>query len=212
MWLSLIATAEWVSKSVGRRATALPVASVYHPCTKTGSEQIYVRFLDTLDTLLSKLPTHHKIIMGADVNANIGRSDKIQSSKFRATLGPHGFSKRNAKGKGLLTVYLAYRLCVMNTFFKSKASGPGYGTWTSNQPTSTGQAESHMLDLIVCLTRLHKHVRNCYVAPDRTDNDHCAVQMQFNLTSLKYKEKASLNNWEIDWIFLWGGWTMQAVQ
>ena len=87
----------------------------------------------------------------------------------------------------------------MNTYFESKANGPGYGTWTSKRPTSTGQAESHMLDLIVCSTTLHKRVRNCFVAPDGADSDHCAVRMELNLTSLKYKEKASLNTGEIKW-------------
>jgi hypothetical protein len=139
---------------------ALTLASVYHPCTKTGSEDIYARFLDTLDTLLSKLPTHNKIIKGADVNANIGRLDELQSSEFHSTQGPYGFSKHNSKGKGLLTIYLAHCLRMMNTFFKGKANGPGYGTWSSNQPTSTGQAKSHMLDLIVCSTTLHKCVCN----------------------------------------------------
>ncbi len=123
-------------------------------------EDFYARFLDTLETLLSKLPAHNKIIMGADVNANIGRLNELQSSEIYSTLGPYGFPKRNSKGTGLLTVYLAHRLHVMNTFFKGKANGPGYGTWSSNQPTSTGQAESHMLDLIVCSTMLHKRVCN----------------------------------------------------
>jgi hypothetical protein len=40
----------------GDKHLALTLASVYHPCNKTGSEDIYARFLDTLDTLLSKLP------------------------------------------------------------------------------------------------------------------------------------------------------------
>jgi hypothetical protein len=137
--------------------------------------------------------------MGADVNANIGRSDKLQSSKFQATLGSYGFSKQNPKGEGLLTVYLAHHLRVMNTYFENKTNGPGYGTWTSKQPISTGQAESHMLDLIVCSMTLHKCVRNCFVAPDGADSDHRAVRMELNLTSLKYKEKASLNTGEIDW-------------
>jgi exonuclease III len=178
---------------------AQSLASVYHLCTKTGSEEIYVCFIYTLDTLLSKLPAHNDIIMGADVNANISRFDKMQSSKFQATLGPYGFSKRNSKGKGLLTVYLVHRLHVMNTFFEGKANRPGYGTWTSNQPTSTGQTKLHMLNLIVCLTTLHKRMQKCYVAPDGADSVHCAVWMQLNLISLKYKEKASLNNGEIDW-------------
>ncbi len=59
----------------GDKHLALTLASVFHPCTKTGSEELYIRFLNTLDTLLSKLPPHSKIIMGKDVNTNIGRSD-----------------------------------------------------------------------------------------------------------------------------------------
>ena len=55
----------------GSKHLALTLASVYHPCTKTGADDIYACFLDTLDTLLSKLPADNKIIMGADVNANI---------------------------------------------------------------------------------------------------------------------------------------------
>ena len=52
---------------------ALTLASVYHPCTKTGTDDIHARFLDTLHTLPSKLPADNEIIMGADVNANIGQ-------------------------------------------------------------------------------------------------------------------------------------------
>jgi hypothetical protein len=137
--------------------------------------------------------------MGADVNANIGKFNELQSREFQSTLGPHGFLKRNSRGKGLLTVYLAHRLRVMNTFFESRANGPGYGTWTSNQPTSTGLPESHMLDLIVCSTTLHKRVKNCQVTNDGADSDHQAVRMQLNLTSVKYKEKASLDSGDIDW-------------
>ena len=87
----------------------------------------------------------------------------------------------------------------MNTYFENKVNGPGYGTWTSKLPTSTGQAESHMLDLIVCSTSHHKHMRICFVAPNKADSDHHAVWMELNLTSLKYKEKASLNTGEINW-------------
>ncbi len=59
--------------------------------------------------------------------------------------------------------------------------------------------DSHMLDLIVCSTTLHKHVKNCQVVNDGADSDHQAVRMQLNLTSLKYKEKASLDSGDIDW-------------
>ena len=56
-----------------------------------------------------------------------------------------------------------------------------------------------MLDLIVYSTSLHKCVKNCQVVNDGADSDHQAVQMQLNLTSLKHKEKASLDSGDIDW-------------
>ena len=56
-----------------------------------------------------------------------------------------------------------------------------------------------MLDLIVCSTTLHKRVKNCQVVNNGADSDHQAVRMQLNLTSLKYKEKASLDSGDIDW-------------
>ena len=46
---------------------------------------------------------------------------------------------------------------------------------------------------------LHKWVHNCFVASNGADGDHRTVRMELNLTSLKYKEKASLNTGEIDW-------------
>ena len=85
----------------------------------------------------------------------------------------------------------------MNTLFESRANGPGYGSWTSNRPTNTGLPDSHMLDLIVCSITLHKHVKNCQVVDDGADSNHRAVRMQLNLTSLKYKEEASLDS--VDW-------------
>ena len=57
--------------------------------------------------------------------------------------------------------------------------------WTSNQPTNTGLPGSHMLDLIVCSTILHKCIKNCQVVDEGADSDHRAVRMQLNLTSLK---------------------------
>jgi hypothetical protein len=139
----------------GDKLMTLSLASIYHPCTKTGSDDVYMCFLDMLDGLLEKLPKS-ELIIGADINANIGLFDNMSVAEFGLAIGPHGFSKRNSKGESLLALYLAHRLRVMNTFFPGKANGPGHGTWTSNQPTSNGQAELHMLDGFVTSTTLHK--------------------------------------------------------
>ncbi len=87
----------------------------------------------------------------------------------------------------------------MNTFFETKPGGPGHSTWTSNRPTSSGIADSHMLDLIICSATLHKQVHNCCTTLDGLDSDHCAVSLDLNLTSIKYKVKSSLNCGDIDW-------------
>jgi len=107
--------------------------SVYHPCTKTCDDATYFRFLDTLETLLGKVPKKSEIIMGADINSNIGTFDDLHSTEFRAALGPHGLSKRNNKGENLLHVYLAHRLHIMNTIFEAGSTSPGHSIWTSNR-------------------------------------------------------------------------------
>ena len=183
----------------GHKHLALTLVSVYHPCTKTGEDELYLRFLETLDNLLGQAPVKSEIVMGADVNSNIGKRDGIHSMEFHAALGPHGLPKCNMKGKSLLHIYLAHRLQVMNTFFKTKSGSPGHSTWTSNRPTSSGITDSHMLDLIVCSTALHKRVHNCCTTLDGLDSDHRTVSLDLNLTSIKYKVKSSLNRGDIDW-------------
>ena len=87
-----LASNDCVGKQVrgkqGKKQLALTLASVYHPCTKTGDDATYFRFLDTLDTLLGKVPKQSEIIMGTDINSNIGTFDDLHSTEFRAALGP----------------------------------------------------------------------------------------------------------------------------
>ena len=146
-----------------------------------------------LDNLLRRAPAKSVIVMGANVNSNIGKLGGMHSTEFRAALGPHGPPRRNMKGKSLLHVYLVHRLQVMNTFSKTKSGSPGHSTWTSNRPTSLGIADSHMLDLIVCSIALHTRVCNCCTTLNGLDSNHCAVSLDLNLTSMNYKAKSSLN-------------------
>ena len=179
-----LASNDCVGKQVrgkqGAKQLVLTLALVYHPCTKTGDDATYFRFLDTLDTLLGKVPKQSEIIMGADINSNIGTFDDLHSTKFCAALGPHGLSKRNNKGENLLHVYLAHRLRIMNTFFKARSTSPGHNTWTSNRPTNSGIADTHMLNMIVCSATLHKRIHNCCTTLDGLDSDHRAVTMPLN--------------------------------
>ena len=68
----------------------------------------------SLDNLLGRAPANSEIVMGADVNSNIGKHNGIHSTEFCTVLGPHGLAKRNMKGESLLHIYLAHQLRVMN--------------------------------------------------------------------------------------------------
>ena len=149
----ILASNDQIGKQVqgkhGKKQLALTPASAYHPCTKTGNDETYLCFLDTLNALLNQLPEKSEIIMGANINSYIGTLDDLHSVEFRSGLGPHGLPKCNKKGKNLLQVYLTHCLRVMNTFYETRTNSPGHCTWTSNRPTSSGIADSHMLNVIV---------------------------------------------------------------
>jgi hypothetical protein len=93
-------------KGKKKKDTSLVLSLVlaYHPCR---TEDDHKRFLDIVDTLLSKLPPS-KIVMGADINVNVGRALQEDDDPFAPALGPHGLSKRNSKGENLLTVYMSH--------------------------------------------------------------------------------------------------------
>jgi hypothetical protein len=93
---------------------------VHHPCTKSGSDDVYMRFLETLDSLLNKLPKSEWII-GADINANIGQFDNKSAADFGLAIGPHGFPNRNPKEKA----YSTYILHPSNEHLR-----PGESQWT----------------------------------------------------------------------------------
>jgi hypothetical protein len=192
-----------VSKQVqgkhGKKQLTLILAFIYHWCTKTGNDVTYLCFLDTLNALLNQLPAKSEIIMGTNINSNIGTLDDLHSAKFCSALGPHGLLKSNKKGKNLLQVYLALCLRIMNTFYKTRTNSPGHSSWANNRPTSSGIADSHMLNVIVCSALLHKRIHNCCTILVRLDSDHRAVRMDLNLTSIKYKAKTSTYCGDIDW-------------
>jgi hypothetical protein len=198
-----LASNDCVGKQVqgkqGSKQLALTLASVYHPCTKTGDNDTYLRFLNTLDALPSQLLEKLEIIIGADINLNIGTLDDLHSTKFCSAIGPHGLPKCIKKGKNLLHVYLAHHLRIMNTFFEAKSNSLWHSTWTTNRPTSSGIADTHMLDVIVCSASLHKRIHNCYTTLDGLYSNHHAVSMDLNLTSIKYKAKLLMNCCDIDW-------------
>jgi hypothetical protein len=109
---------------------------------------------------------------------------------FSLRLGPR--ASQNATRRARISSKVTLRIiCAANSL--------GHSTWTSNQPTSSGIADSHMLDVIVCSALLHKRIHNCCTILDGLYSDHCAVRMDLNLMSIKYKAKMSMYCGDTDW-------------
>jgi hypothetical protein len=72
------------------KAMKCVLTSVYHPCNNDDHAQ----FCDTLDSLLWQIGIDAKthLIMGADVNARLGKRECAEHSKI---IGPHGIDQSN---------------------------------------------------------------------------------------------------------------------
>jgi hypothetical protein len=112
-------------------------------------------FVDKLDGHLESITYNNsnKIIMGANINADVGCHNDKLIEDYGKVMGPNGLHKHNSKGELLLGIYLALRFRVMNTYFIRKDNnGPHqYGTWTNRDCTHHAtKADTHMFDVIVC--------------------------------------------------------------
>jgi hypothetical protein len=107
------------------KATKFVLTSVYHPC----DDEDHARFCDTLDSLLRQIGIDAKthLIMGADVNARLGKRECAEHSKI---IGPHGIDRSNEQGKNLLMLYSTHQLRIENTFFEHEH----YATYISLPP------------------------------------------------------------------------------
>jgi hypothetical protein len=159
------------------------LASIYHPCHDIPHE----KFIETLNSLLQLVPKNSKIIIGADINAKVGKRD---CEEFKAVLGPHGPSRRNTRGSNLLSLYLSHELRVENTFFDA----PNHTTFTNVK-----DSDKTMIDIFACAKSLHCRVRNCRTIAEGVESDHTAVRLDLVLTSLKRTYSTACFRGTTDW-------------
>ena len=69
----------------------LALTSVYHHCRDDAKHE---NFITTLNACLTQIPNNAEGVMGADVNARIGRRE---GELYEEALGPHGFDSRNTQ-------------------------------------------------------------------------------------------------------------------
>ena len=95
----------------GNGSIKLFLCSVYHPHEYL--EQ--VEFYDELESFFTARPRNSELLIGADVNCNVGiRTGPM----FRDVLGANGINNRNNKGKDLLFLIKSFNLKILLTYFR----------------------------------------------------------------------------------------------
>jgi hypothetical protein len=166
--------------SFGRRvkgkSLSIFLASVYHPCHDASHEQ----FLKHLTSILQRVPKTSKLIIGADINAKVGRRN---CEEFKVVLGPHDPPRHNTPGSNLLSIYLSHKLRVKNTFFDA----PTHTTFTNIK-----DGDWTMIYIFAFAKQLHCRICNCRRVADGVESDHDAVCLDTLLTSLKRADSTKL--------------------
>jgi hypothetical protein len=97
--------------------------------TSDASEDIKLEFEDSLASSISRRHFGDILIICADANASLGRSNSNSKQNNTGTLtsaiGPRGFNHVNVAGRRLLSFLELHDLAALSSFFKKKH----YGTW-----------------------------------------------------------------------------------
>ena len=118
------------------------ICSAYHPYEH--AEQI--KFYDELDSFLTNRPRNLELLLGADVNSNVG----IQSTMFQDVIGPNGLSNRNLKGKDLLYLLKSNQCKILLSYYTHN----NYITYRTFRESKY----QHMLDNFICSDKFLKRV------------------------------------------------------
>ena len=146
--------------------------SAYAPASDA-SEDIKLEFEDSLVTSISRRHFGDILIICADANASLGRSNftskQNNTDTISSAIGPHEFNHVNAAGRRLRSFLELHDLAALSSFFKKKH----YGTW--QHPRSKLQ---HQLDHIFVSKSDLCRFTNCESCAfgQLVDSDHRCVR------------------------------------
>ena len=158
------------------------LCSIYHPHGIAEQKEFY----DELDQFITNQTRNSEILMGADINCNVG----ITLKRFSNILRPQGINNRNIKGRELLYLYKTNNLKILLSYFKHI----NYITYRS----FNDKKSAHMLDNFLCCDQLFKRISDCKVTKFGVRIDHTAIITKFRLTSIKFNNEQQQSS-VIDW-------------
>ena len=128
-------------------------------------------FYDSLNAIIKKVPSSHKLLLMGDFNARVG----VDYSSWEKVLGKHGVGRENSNGTLLLSLCAQNELIITNTIFqqadrfKTTWMHPGTKRW-------------HLIDYVITRQRDVNDVNHTRVmCGSHTWSDHRLVRCKLNL-------------------------------
>ena len=166
------------------------IISRYSP-TNVSEETDLIAFYNELSSLVHSIPKHNILIIGRDMNAQIGKNISLKFSL-------HNSSNRN--GEHPTDFMLKNRLICLNTKFQKKKSKLWTYTYTNNTKAQ--------IDYIFINKKWNNSVLNCeaYSSFEGVFSDHRIIMAKIQLSLRRNTARTSttvqyewflLNNWDI---------------
>ena len=140
--------------------------SCYSP-TNVSEETELITFYDELSSLVHSIPKHNVLVIGGDMNAQIGKN---RNHKFSL----HNSSNRN--GQHLIDFPIENRLRCLNTSFQKREGK----LWTYTYPNNT----KAQIDYVLINKKWNNNALNCeaYSSFDGVSTDHRIVTAEIQLS------------------------------
>ena len=161
------------------------IISCYSP-TNVSEENELVTFYDELSSLVRSIPKHNMLVIGGDMNAQIGKNG---NNKFSL----HNTSNRN--GQHLTDFMMKNRLACLNTNYQKREGKLWTYTYASNTKAQ--------IDYVLINKKWKNSALNCeaYSSFEGVSTDHRIVTAKIRL-SLRKNAKRTATTKHYDWALL----------
>ena len=161
------------------------IISCYSP-TNVSEENELVAFYDELSSLVRSIPKHNMLVIGGDMNAQIGKNGNNKYSL-------HNTSNRN--GQHLTDFMIENRLACLNTNYQKREGK----LWTYTYANNT----KAQIDYVLINKKWKNSALNCeaYSSFEGVSTDHRIVTVKIRL-SLRKNAKRTATTKHYDWALL----------
>ena len=161
------------------------IVSCYSP-TNVSEENEIVTFYDELSSLVRSIPKHNMLVIGGDMNAQIGKNGNNKYSL-------HNTSNRN--GQHLTDFMIENRLACLNTNYQKREGK----LWTYAYANNT----KAQIDYVLINKKWKNSALNCeaYSSFEGVSSDHRIVTAKIRL-SLRKNDKRTATTKHYDWALL----------